>query len=84
MKALAIAPNTDTSQALKARNKRFASDYCAPSGRPTLWGRDPGVTRCALTPGYFISRFQRDDLRRPSRSGYCPRRQFDRAIPTAQ
>ncbi len=38
--------------------------------------RDPGVARCALTPGYYISRLQRDDQRNklspPSRSGYCP------------
>src|SRR5260370_10996868 len=38
--------------------------------------RDPGVARCALPPGYYISRLQRDDQRNklspPLWSGYCP------------
>jgi hypothetical protein len=31
----------------------------------SFWGRpDPGVARCALTPGYLISRLQREELTR--------------------
>jgi hypothetical protein len=33
----------------------------AKAGLLISWNPDPGVARCALTPGYFISRFQRED-----------------------
>lgn len=44
----------------------------ADAGSLVLMDCDPGVARFALTPGYFISRPQRENLSPPLRSGLCP------------
>jgi hypothetical protein len=47
---------------LKSGDESAALQICRPLKRALFFGGvKPGVARCALTPGYLISRFQREE-----------------------
>src|SRR6266487_77077 len=47
----------------KRKMSAEGAEYLAPSGRLFLLNLDPGASRFALAPGYFISRLWRDERR---------------------